>query len=376
MKTKKLITLFSLMTFLLCVPLLGIVMSNASSDGMLEESGIYGMILPRVSNWTDTGIRAAAWVGQGTVAEPFFRDVGHIGVNYVAHTGGLVGSVLAGESSVTSVKIIDVTIDAVLTPNNGAVKRINFINHEDGTVLDKEAAEGGTLSLPNIVTGRAGFRFWGWVVDEIIRQPGFELTDITEDMTIAGSWIREYRIVFNGAAPQEHCNVTVFTIYELPLTLSDANRAGYKFSGWFTAPIGGSRVTQIFTGGDTAVYARWAVAATTFTITLRNVRAAEHHNPHTVTSVDLPIHLTAATREGYNFKGWWTAPTGGVSISVIDEAVNVVLYARWSPIDSTAGGPGLNDPSNPLPWLAIGICVGIALWLGFWFAFLKKKFVQ
>ena len=40
--------------------------------------------------------------------------------------------------------------------------------------------------------------------------------------------------------------------------------------------------------------------------------------------------LAAATYEGYVFQGWYTAPTGGTKVTVLDQSVGTcTLYARW-----------------------------------------------
>ena len=66
----------------------------------------------------------------------------------------------------------------------------------------------------------------------------------------------------------EHSNPNTYT-YGTAVTLQDAKRTGYTFDGWYTEPVGGTKISTstVFTG-DTTVYAHWTVKnATTSTST-------------------------------------------------------------------------------------------------------------
>ena len=61
-----------------------------------------------------------------------------------------------------------------------------------------------------------------------------------------------------------------------------------------------------------------------------------------LTSQIIPV----PTREGYTFKGWYTAATGGTLVTVLDDSVkNGRLYARWE-INVSAPEPPEQEPQN------------------------------
>ena len=55
--------------------------------------------------------------------------------------------------------------------------------------------------------------------------------------------------------------------------------------------------------------------------------------------------LVTATRSGYTFLGWYTAPTGGVKVTSLDENMNqMTLYAHW-----VKGSGGYDGPVDEMP---------------------------
>ena len=53
--------------------------------------------------------------------------------------------------------------------------------------------------------------------------------------------------------------------------------------------------------------------------------------------------MSAPTREGYTFLGWFTAPTGGSRVTALDETTNgITLYAQWE-----LGTLAPNQPTDP-----------------------------
>ena len=111
-------------------------------------------------------------------------------------------------------------------------------------------------------------------------------------------------------------------------SLPTAYKAGYGFVGWYTQPDGGELVTSATTmTADTTLYAHYeSLVEITFDanggcVALETMKVSPKE----------PIgELPIATRDGYAFIGWYSAPEGGDSVcstSVIRK--NVTLYARW-----------------------------------------------
>ena len=80
------------------------------------------------------------------------------------------------------------------------------------------------------------------------------------------------------------------------------------------------------------LYARWAAV---YAITFNNLQNGTHGNPSAFSELDFPLILTAASRNGFAFTGWWTALSGGEQVIAITAAGNITLYARWALIAYT-----------------------------------------
>jgi len=236
------------------------------------------------------------------------------------------------------------------------------------SVADRIVEIGTAVTRPTDPT-KESHTFRGWYFEGV--RWDFN-NEVTQNMTLIARWDIDaayYYVTFN-LTYGTHTNTMSFnatTVREF----SDATRAGWIFLGWFDAPTGGERVNGIELGttGDFAVWGRWA-EQTVYNLTFNNVAEDEHTNRIAFTLNDLPFELIAASREGYTFLGWYTTATfdAGTRITQITTTGDQSLYARWEAIDTDGRG------TNPWPWLVIGFCTGVAIWVGLWFAVIKKKF--
>ncbi|MCL2036531.1 MAG: glycoside hydrolase family 11 protein [Oscillospiraceae bacterium] len=128
----------------------------------------------------------------------------------------------------------------------------------------------------------------------------------------------------------------------LSVNLPTPTREGNSFRGWFTD-------TGISVASDTAIYknpltltARWAPSGAIIeivrpTITFDSNGGTELAHNSRLTENNLTIgELPTPTREGYTLEGWFTSPTGGVSVttrSIVDK--DATIYAHWIPVDGT-----------------------------------------
>jgi uncharacterized repeat protein (TIGR02543 family) len=114
-------------------------------------------------------------------------------------------------------------------------------------------------------------------------------------------------------------------------------RVGYTFSGWWTAPTGGTEVlasTAVTTASNHTLYARWTPREYTVTWDTNGGVACTGATTSEVT-FDAPYGASpcTTTRDGYTFAGWWTASTGGVEVqasTVVTNASNHFVYAQWA----------------------------------------------
>jgi len=126
------------------------------------------------------------------------------------------------------------------------------------------------------------------------------------------------------------------------VTINAGSNPGFSFAGWTTGTAGvvfadsaDSTTTFPMVNGPVAITANWT--AITYNIAYNNLLGGTHTNPATYTIQTPTISLTAATRAGYTFCGWWTALTGGTQVTQIVQGSsgNLTLWARWTPNTNT-----------------------------------------
>ncbi len=188
------------------------------------------------------------------------------------------------------------------------------------------------------------YTFKGWFTQPVggTRIDRKEKAKLNSDLTLYAQWIgNEYSVSFEpngGELSQKDKKVYYGSTYgELPVPA----RNGYEFTGWFISAAGGNRITEVQTVRVTenqTLYAGWEkqknkliLDATGGLITVSeavyDVYEMMTESKGAVTGLPVP------SREGYNFKGWYTAAKGGTAIAngtVITAETTVRLYAQWS----------------------------------------------
>ena len=230
--------------------------------------------------------------------------------------------------------LIASTIDKIYTvtfDSNGGNCDINEIETD---------ADGKIGKLPE--ASREGHEFKGWFTEAENGEEVTEETVFVADTTIYAHWES------NGEVPPEKYTITLDTnggncetgkietdadgkITQLP----EASREGYEFKGWFTGAESGDEVTEetVFTA-DTTIYAHWEpneeVPPEKYTITL-DANGGSCETGEIETDADGKItQLPEASREGYEFKGWFTEAENGNKVT--EEtifAANTAIYAHW-----------------------------------------------
>ena len=229
---------------------------------------------------------------------------------------------------------------------------------------------------------RTGYSFLGWYDN-----PSFTGTPITTLRTMDAANKNYYakwdatpisypiNYVLNDGTPAGHAatnpvaNLTSYTVLTNGsgnISLLPALRNGYTFLGWYdNASFSGSPISA-FPASDAVAktfYAKWS-SANSYTVnyTLNDATPAGHPatNPNTVTSytvLDANVTLAPATRNGYDFEGWYDnaaltgTPITGFSTS---DATNKHYYAKWSAAKNYTvqwnlndGAPAGHPASNP-----------------------------
>ena len=122
-------------------------------------------------------------------------------------------------------------------------------------------------------------------------------------------------------------------------TLPTPTRAGYTFTGWYTAATGGTRITEATTvpANNVTYYAQWTV--NNYTVTYNaNGGTGSMATDTVIFDQNYTTKANAFTKTGYTFKGWnekadgtgtdWTNWIGKPWKWTY--ARNVTLYAQWT----------------------------------------------
>lgn len=97
--------------------------------------------------------------------------------------------------------------------------------------------------------------------------------------------------------------------------LPSATRSGYSFNGWFTSADGGMPVsssTEPISNNSHTLYAHWSKSSCTVSLNANGGKVSPASIGVTKGRAysDLPL----PTKEGYSFRGWYTAASGGSRI--------------------------------------------------------------
>jgi uncharacterized repeat protein (TIGR02543 family) len=198
------------------------------------------------------------------------------------------------------------------------------------------------MTLPAAPT-RTGYSFLGWFTAATGGSP------LTSPHTPSGCnveliarWAPIYNVTYEERGGTTVTDATF--ISGGTVTLPPApTRAGFTFTGWFTAPDGGTQYGSTATppDGNVSIYAQWLPYTVTYDE--RGGTSVSDTTFNCVTTCDTITLPPTPTRAGYVFEGWYTAPTGGTryGATYVPTAKDQVIYAQWTPYEvsfQTQGG--------------------------------------
>ena len=244
---------------------------------------------------------------------------------------------------------------------------VSFNSQGGSAVANGSTFTGAALSAPTATT-RAGYTFNGWFTAATGGNSiGFPYVHgETSDFSLFAQWTaNRLTVTFNpqgGSAIKNGSTLTGATI-AAPAT---PTRAGFIFTGWFSAPAGGSPIVFPFSHNQTTdfiLYAQWL--NTNLIVSFDSQGGSAVKNKTTLIGAALAAAATP-TRAGYTFIGWFTGATSGSAINfpyIHDRTANFTLYAQWvgnpltvtfnsqggSPVAAgqTTSGGAVTDPGNP-----------------------------
>jgi uncharacterized repeat protein (TIGR02543 family) len=193
----------------------------------------------------------------------------------------------------------------------------------------------GTLAT----TSRTGYSFLGWYTAPTggTQVSTGSTVGTASDHTLYAQWTADaYDVTFDAQGGSTAVPATKSVTYDAAYgALATTSRTGYTFAGWFTASIGGTEVTAadiVATASNHTLYAQWT--ANSYTVTF-DAQGGSAPSPASISVTFGAAYgpLATTSRTGYNFNGWFTAPTGGLEAteaSVLAAASDHTLYAQWT----------------------------------------------
>ncbi len=227
---------------------------------------------------------------------------------------------------------------------------------------------------------RDGYTFLGWYLNAEGTGSAVTRSSIVNgDRTLYAKWkINTCKVTLNLNYSSATTVKNVDYGTELSKALTDPERAGYAFEGWFTdQKCENPADLKAVVTGDLTLYAKWIKAERVNLMV--NGGALSSGTPAYVNVYEggkykLPI----PTWTGCTFLGWYTQETGGALVRPEDtvpapSAIPSTLYAHWSPMDVTVTfdpNGATNHQANTRTYKVgakYGTGLGTLLWSGYKF---------
>lgn len=228
------------------------------------------------------------------------------------------------------------------------------ITYQDGFTHSNPATYQVTDSPITLTAAtRPGCEFDRWYADAAHTEKITQLDcgELAKNITIYAGWNPiSYPVTYElDGGTNAEANPAAYTVVEDPITLQPPTKKGYTFMGWYKME-GEEKVdvTQIDTSAcaPLTLYAEWSKNTN-----LTFVNGYDHENQDSFPVTYGTYRLKDASRNGYNFTGWYRDQECTQKVTEIDcsTAEDITLYAGWElltyNITYVLNG-GTNDAAN------------------------------
>ena len=185
---------------------------------------------------------------------------------------------------------------------------------------------------------RTDYAFDGWYTKADGGKKVTELSTV-KDVTLYAHWkLSHYTLTFDSQGGTEVQPIT--ENIDTPFTsMPTTTKTNYVFTGWYTKPEGGIRVTSVTDGKSMKLYAHWSEAIYVLTFNANggdSVPAIRFAATEGVPADKMPVPV----RDGYTFNGWFTATEGGDKVESYMTTADATLYAQWTKNDTSKPDDG------------------------------------
>ena len=228
-------------------------------------------------------------------------------------------TVMYGDTPAKYVEIGDL-LTIKLNCDNGIVDKYSLTMHNGHAI--------GTLPTP--VSSRKDYTFAGWYTAPTGGNKIYSTTKLTQSTTLYAQWKKiTYTITLNANGGSVDTSKFVVESASALGKLPTPTRAGYTFTGWYTAKTGGTKVYSTTKPTKSmTLYAQWKL--NTYTIKFDGNGGTVGVEKKWVDHGNAMEFMPTPKREGYTFTGWFTAATGGNKVySATKVTKNMTLYAQW-----------------------------------------------
>lgn len=197
--------------------------------------------------------------------------------------------------------------------------------------LEVSVLEGGTVSPPTPPV-LEGCQFNGWYKDPECTVPWDFKTPVIASTTLTAKWLKNPIVTFHYQDEGVTADAETIVDYGGKLEQPEApEREGYIFEGWYKDEEGkeawnfNTPLTE-----DLALYAKWAVAPVTHTVTFdtKGGSSVSEKTAAEGTTINSPA---APSKEGFLFGGWYKDEAYKTLWDFETDTVdtNITLFARW-----------------------------------------------
>jgi len=328
-----------------------VIASNGGSTGLADigngyKANLAGTTTIKNGSGTDlTYIRLQV----GNLSSATGNKITVNGQEYEINNAGRTGFFVDKPTSSLDITLNLAGYDPVTINSNPGDVQNQKIYMNYGINIKYEAATGGTVSraseTPASITGVAqgstataneGCSLKNWTKDGAVVGTATNFIPAKVDglnvaATYTANFIENYTITYNLDGGDNGANPASYNAETPTITLNNATKTGYKFTGWFNALTGGTQVMEIANGstGNKTLYARWTEID--YTTDYEIIGDPTHY---TLSENVLTIG-TGANGNTITVKG----TMNGSTLAIADGVTNLTLKLNGVEITSTSKSP-------------------------------------